>query len=244
MEGTKILETLENLPTFNKRPRSDCRIVACGIFVPEPETILNVDLRTTFGVDSKSIFAGVDSKASVDCMDLRAGASPAGKQGGQCPPDFRFCPPNFFLAPPQNFFGRKKLLLLGGKNVKICDFGQKKPSDFGEDLFLFFLEITCFWSENLRFRSDSEFGEDLFFFFFFEITCDFVQKNSAKTFAPLILILPPRSREAGDAPVWKTQSMVLIQKGHCLRWKKQLAKIVTKSQSPLSIQENLFFSKN
>ena len=31
---------------------------------------------------------------------------------------------------------------------KICDFGQKKPSDFGEDLFFFF-EITCFWSENL-----------------------------------------------------------------------------------------------
>ena len=26
-------------------------------------------------------------------------------------------------------------LLLAGKNVKICDFGQKKPSDFGEDLF-------------------------------------------------------------------------------------------------------------
>ena len=71
VEGTKILETLENLPTFNERPRSDCRIAACGIFVPEPETILNVDSKTTFGVDSKSIFAGVDSKASVDCVDLK-----------------------------------------------------------------------------------------------------------------------------------------------------------------------------
>ena len=66
-------------------------------------------------------------------------------------------------------------MFLGGKNVKICDFGQKKPSHFGEDLFffwrspafgrkicdfdqkkpshfgedLFFLEITRFWSENL-----------------------------------------------------------------------------------------------
>ena len=28
-------------------------------------------------------------------------------------------------------------MFLGGKNFKICDFGQKKPSDFGEDLFVF-----------------------------------------------------------------------------------------------------------
>ena len=56
----------------------------------------------------------------------------------------------FFLAPPRYFFGRKKLVFLGGKNVKICDLGQKNPSDFVEDLFVFvFLEITCFWSENL-----------------------------------------------------------------------------------------------
>ena len=47
----------------------------------------------------------------------------------------------------------------GGKNVKICNFGQKKPSDFGEDLFFIY---------------------------------------------PPILILPPRSREAGDAPGLKT----------------------------------------
>ena len=38
--------------------------------------------------------------------------------------------------------GRKKLLFLAEKTVWISDFSQKKPSDFGEDLF--FLEITWF----------------------------------------------------------------------------------------------------
>ena len=47
-------------------------------------------------------------------------------------------PPPIFFLPLRYFFGRKKLLFLGGKNVKICDFGQKKPSDFGEDLFFSF----------------------------------------------------------------------------------------------------------
>ena len=67
--------------------------------------------------------------------------------GGQCPPDFRFCPPNFFLAPHGIFLGGRSWVFLGGKNVKIYDFDQKKRSAFGEDLFFF--EITCFWSENL-----------------------------------------------------------------------------------------------
>ena len=42
-------------------------------------------------------------------------------------------------------------LFLAGKTAKICDFGQKKPSDFGEDpfFFSFVLEITCFWPEKL-----------------------------------------------------------------------------------------------
>ena len=112
-----------------------------------------------------------------------AGASPAGGQG---PPIFVFAPPIFFF-PPRYFFGRKKLLFLGRKKLKfvisarkslrisaktfflfwrwrafgrkICDFGQRKPSDFGEDLF-FFLEIACFWSENLWFRPE-KFGENL-----------------------------------------------------------------------------------
>ena len=49
-------------------------------------------------------------------------------------------------------------MFFGGINVKICDFGQKMPSEFGEDLF--FLEIACFWAE----KKPSDFGEDLFFF--------------------------------------------------------------------------------
>ena len=101
--------------------------------------------------------------------------------GGAMPPDFRFCPPDFFLAPPRYFFGRKRLVFLGGKNGKICDFGQKKPSVFGEDLF---------------------------FFFFFEITRKSL-RISAKTFAPLILILLPRSREAGDTPDCNTDFNIL-----------------------------------
>ena len=137
------------------------------------------------------------------------------------PPDFRFCPPDFFLTPHGFFF---KLVFLGGKNVEICNFGQKKPSDFGEDLcffcfffgdhllfggkiaisarkifgfrrrpFFFFWEITCFLAEKLRFRREKAFG-----FrrrpFFLEITCFLARKSlriSAKTFAPLILILLP-----------------------------------------------------
>ena len=54
---------------------------------------------------------------------------------GALPPPIFVPPPDLFLAPHDIFFGRKKLLLLIGKTVKSCDFGQKKPSDFGEDLF-------------------------------------------------------------------------------------------------------------
>ena len=54
------------------------------------------------------------------------------------PPDFRFCPPppppDFFLAPPTVFFWEEEVGVFGRKKVKICDFGQKKPSDFGENL--------------------------------------------------------------------------------------------------------------
>ena len=100
------------------------------------------------------------------------------------PPIFVFAPPDFFLAHPWYFFGRKKLVFLDEKNVKICDFGQKKPSDFGEDLFFFF-------------------GDHLLLVGKFMISAKKSLRISAKTFAPLILILPPRSREAGDAPVSK-----------------------------------------
>ena len=115
-------------------------------------------------------------------LQLHPCASPAGGQRGQCPLDFCFCPPDFFLALPRCFFGRKKLVFLGGKNVKICDFGQKKPSDFGEDLFFFL------------------FRDHLLLVGKFVISARKSLRISAKTFAPLILILPPRSREAGDAP--------------------------------------------
>uniref|UniRef100_H2Z9J3 PPIase cyclophilin-type domain-containing protein n=1 Tax=Ciona savignyi TaxID=51511 RepID=H2Z9J3_CIOSA len=34
IEGTELLKTMENLPTFNERPKVDCRISGCGKFVP------------------------------------------------------------------------------------------------------------------------------------------------------------------------------------------------------------------
>ena len=96
----------------------------------------------------------------------------SGGQGGQCPPDFRLCPPDLFLAPPTVFFWEEEVAFFGRKNVEICDFRQKKPSDFGEDLF--FLEITCFWLEkNVKISARKSL------------------RKSAKTFAPPILILPP-----------------------------------------------------
>ena len=76
------------------------------------------------------------------------------------PPDFRSCPPIFFLPPHGIFLGEKswcfsaekalKFAISARKNPrisaktffwrspafgrKICDFGQKKPSHFGENL--------------------------------------------------------------------------------------------------------------
>ena len=102
------------------------------------------------------------------------------------------CPPIFFLVLPRYFF---KLVFLGGKNVEICDLGQKKPWDFGEDLFFFF------WDHLLLVGK-------------FSISVRKSLRISAKTFAPLILILPsPRSREAGDAPdclCYKLQGVGLL----------------------------------
>ena len=116
----------------------------------------------------------------------------SGGAGGLCPPRFSFLPPRFFSCPPTVFFWEEKLVFLGGKNVKSCDLGQKKPSDFGEDPFFwrspgfarkicdfgqkkpsnfgegffFSLEITCIWSENLWFRPEKafEFRRRPFFF--------------------------------------------------------------------------------
>ena len=107
---------------------------------------------------------------------MSTGASPAGGQWGQCPPDFRFCPPDFFLAPHGIF--------LGGKSC--CHWAEKKLK------FTFSVRKSLWISaKTFFFWRSPAFGRKI---------CDFGQKNLAKTFAPLILILPPRSREAGDAP--------------------------------------------
>ena len=112
-------------------------------------------------------------------------------------------------------------MFLGGKNVKISDFGEKKPSDFGEDLF--------FFGDHLLFVGKFVISAKTFFFFFFfgdhlllvgksvisakkslrmsakifffgdhlltvgkfVISARKSLRISAKTFAPLILILPP-----------------------------------------------------
>ena len=51
-------------------------------------------------------------------------------------------------------------MFLGGKNVKICDYGQKKPSDFGEDLFL--LRSPAFGRKiDFGQKKPSHFGENL-----------------------------------------------------------------------------------
>ncbi|XP_078486054.1 putative inactive peptidyl-prolyl cis-trans isomerase-like 6 [Ciona intestinalis] len=34
IEGTELLKTLEDLPTFNERPKVDCRVAGCGHYVP------------------------------------------------------------------------------------------------------------------------------------------------------------------------------------------------------------------
>ena len=74
--------------------------------------------------------------------ELNAGASPAEGQGGSAPRFSFLPPPIYFLSPHGIFLGRKTLLFLAGKNVKICDFGQKNPSDFGEDLLFCFFWIS------------------------------------------------------------------------------------------------------
>ena len=79
--------------------------------------------------------------------------------GGAMPPRFSFLPPRFISCPPRYFFGMKKLLFLAGKNVEICDFRQKKPSDFGEDLFFFFWRSPAFGrKKTLKFRLEKAFG--------------------------------------------------------------------------------------
>ena len=73
------------------------------------------------------------------------------------PPRFSFMPPRFISCPPTVFFGRKKWLFLAGKNVEICDFRQKKPSDIGKDLF-FWRSPAFGWKKTLKFRPEKAFG--------------------------------------------------------------------------------------
>ena len=100
------------------------------------------------------------------------GASPAG--GAMTPRIFVFAPPDFFLAPHGIF--------LGGRS-------------------------WCFWAEKtLKFAisviicDTFFFGDHLFLVGKFMISARKSLRLSAKTFAPLIIILLPQSREAGDAP--------------------------------------------
>ena len=94
---------------------------------------------------------------------------------------------------------------MAGKNVKICDFGLKKPSDFGKDLFSL-LKFVISAKKSLRFSAKTFFfggGDHLLLARKNVKICDLGQKKPSyfgETFAPLILILTPRSHEAGDAP--------------------------------------------
>ena len=173
----------------------------------------------------------------------------------------RFWPEKAFRFRRRPFFFVDHLFL-AGKNVWICDFGQKKPSAFGEDLFSFgdhlflagknfefaisarkSLQISAktffffnfgknVWICDFGQKKPSDSGEDFFFYCFFWRSPDFGRKKPLdfgtwfslklrlnpiqeewKSFAPLILILPPRSREAGDAPVMQN-TQTTPQKKH------------------------------
>lgn len=34
VEGTDVLKKLEEVPTYNERPKQDCRVADCGVFEP------------------------------------------------------------------------------------------------------------------------------------------------------------------------------------------------------------------
>ena len=122
------------------------------------------------GLDLRDQDQGLQNVSSR--TSSRPGASPAGGQGGQCTPDFRFCPPppNFFLAP-HGIFLEEVWCFWAEKTLKFAISARKS---------LRILAKTLFFLDHLLFgRKICDFGENL---------------------CPLILILPPRSREAGDAP--------------------------------------------
>ena len=133
-------------------------------------------------------------------------------------------------------------MFFGGKNVKICDFGQKMPSDFGEDFFFFFFgdylildgefvisarkclrKCLFFWRSPVFGRkiSDfgqkmpSDFGEDLFFFLFWRSLvfgrkiCDFGLKKPSdfgeNLCPPDLNFVPPILRS------WRRPWIILVK---------------------------------
>ena len=66
-------------------------------------------------------------------------------------------PPRFTSCSLTVFFWEEEVVFLAGKNVEICDFRQKKPSDFGEDLF-FWRSPAFGRKKTLKFRPEKAFG--------------------------------------------------------------------------------------
>ena len=90
--------------------------------------------------------------------------------GGAMPhPIFIFAPPpDFFLAPHGIFLGGRSCCYWAEKTLKFAISARKSLRILAKTFFFFFiLEITCFWSENLRFRSEKAFGFRRRPFFFF-----------------------------------------------------------------------------
>ena len=134
-----------------------------------------------------SIFLFYKSRSRKSHLTRRVAS---GGAGGAMPPRFSFLPPDFFLAPHGVFLGGRSWCIWAGKTLKfailarkslrisaktfffwrspafdrkICDFSQKKPSDFGEDLFLFCRSPAAFGRKICDFgqKNPSHFGENL-----------------------------------------------------------------------------------
>ena len=87
--------------------------------------------------------------------------------GGRASPSRLSVPPSRFRRPPIEIWAlvyeRKNHLFLVGKNPKIFHFGQKKPLDFGEDLFfLFFIwrSPNFHWKiASIQFKNNENVGQ-------------------------------------------------------------------------------------
>ena len=117
------------------------------------------------------------------------------------PPDFRFCPPRFFSYPPHGIL--LSWCFWAEKTLKFAISPQKKPSDFGEDLFFFFFfffgdHLLLVGKYAISARKSLRISAKTFFFWrspaFGWKICDFGQKKPShfgENLCPLILILPP-----------------------------------------------------